>query len=843
MIATILEGSSHFNAVNYNENKVQNGDAYLIEMKNIHGLAALPGYKPEDLRNFFVEYSARNTNIKDAQFHVAFSVKGDEMSAKEITAFAHTWLTKMGYETEGQPMVIYAHTDTGNTHIHVITSRIDPQGKKIDHNNERKRGRRVLEKMMGENVKVKLTTDVESVLNQYNYSSISQCRAIFESSGYEAYEENDSLVLKRNGEVQDRIPKDIILRHANEEDSEDKKKKAQKAAWRAKALLLKICPQCSNRDELAKEARSKFGLAIEWLGQKDAPYGYILVDHKNKQVFNGSTVVKIKNLESRFQPKEVRVALATETISKSLEANQHITTRELNYILAKASGARIRKGELTVGSATISLDPKIKETLANNDHNAWVTSFCPTNEQERRLICRMTRTEDVESITISSTPKEGQEDNIARIIAAYHVFRKDGDKEKLSKLNYRLSWEDNHYYCVDFKNGLIVDLTDKGLTSMAETIAESNKIIADGLKSKTTITTKELNGMLARYSAFIKKGELTIGSETIPLSDDIKEQLNENDHCAWASSFAPTNEKERDLICRLTGTDAIDKVAIAEEHKEYSSEILDAAAKTYRAYMIGNGDTVAKEDGLRIVWVDDTCYFVDLNNTVFIDLTKRQIDKPEYRINKTNRLITEGMKQNPRMTTRELNQILYRSTGARVKKGILYVGSNEIPLPPSMRECLKKNDKHDWVCSFKPANELERQVICSLTGIENVNDIDIAAEPKPVAKETLSFIADAYSTFNRDELKDGMGRLGIKIISAGGKWYAVDFKSSSIVDLEAHGFKTDMFTKPDSSLDKTKESQRRLNLNGVDQGGKGQKRDWEVGDGSEYGEQAQGIKM
>ena len=36
----------------------------------------------------------------------------------------------MGYGEEGQPLLIYGHYDTNNHHIHIVTSRIDPQGKR-----------------------------------------------------------------------------------------------------------------------------------------------------------------------------------------------------------------------------------------------------------------------------------------------------------------------------------------------------------------------------------------------------------------------------------------------------------------------------------------------------------------------------------------------------------------------------------------------------------------------------------------------------------------------------------------------------------------------------------------
>ena len=97
MIATILPGSTNFHAVSYNEHKVSTGSAQRIEMKNFGALGMLEPPTPGELTSFFQGYSDRNKRITKAQFHVAFSCKGHEMSESEILEFAHEWLREMGY--------------------------------------------------------------------------------------------------------------------------------------------------------------------------------------------------------------------------------------------------------------------------------------------------------------------------------------------------------------------------------------------------------------------------------------------------------------------------------------------------------------------------------------------------------------------------------------------------------------------------------------------------------------------------------------------------------------------------------------------------------------------------
>ena len=75
MIITILPSSTSFHAVAYNEKKVEKGLASLMEVANMDGLRQ-EAYSAEAFRKYLEMYSARNTRIQNAQFHVAVICKG-----------------------------------------------------------------------------------------------------------------------------------------------------------------------------------------------------------------------------------------------------------------------------------------------------------------------------------------------------------------------------------------------------------------------------------------------------------------------------------------------------------------------------------------------------------------------------------------------------------------------------------------------------------------------------------------------------------------------------------------------------------------------------------------------
>jgi len=78
MIATILRSSTRFNAVDYNEKKVTQGTAELLEIKNFNLLQNTGNVSSKSLQDYLIKYSAKNDNIQKPQFHLAISCKKDE---------------------------------------------------------------------------------------------------------------------------------------------------------------------------------------------------------------------------------------------------------------------------------------------------------------------------------------------------------------------------------------------------------------------------------------------------------------------------------------------------------------------------------------------------------------------------------------------------------------------------------------------------------------------------------------------------------------------------------------------------------------------------------------------
>ena len=363
MIATILPSSTTFHAVDYNERKVSEGVAELLEMKNFGSIGKIDPYTPDELKQYLIDYTQRNEYIKKPQFHLAIACRGDEYTQEQLLDIAHQYLKEMGYGEEGQPVLIYSHHDTDNNHLHIVTSRIAPDGHKIDHNQERIRSQEVINRIMGENQEQRASDAVRKALD-YRFSTVNQFKAILESSGYECYEKDDRLCIKRDGHVIDTLPMATVQSHLKSFEPDETRRR------QLRAILKKYRDMTADKDELPALMKEKFGIDLVFHGSKDKPYGYTIIDHQTKTVFKGGNVWKLSEL-LQFQSKEERLHRMDEFIDAMLEDNPDLTTRELNRMLRRQFGTHISKGRIAYGDEFIDLQDYQVETLRANDRKAW----------------------------------------------------------------------------------------------------------------------------------------------------------------------------------------------------------------------------------------------------------------------------------------------------------------------------------------------------------------------------------------------------------------------------------------------------------------------------------------
>jgi hypothetical protein len=132
MVAKIKSGKSLIGALNYNENKVKAGKATLIAesgyMKNYEALSFY------DKLFRLTDLAERNIRTTTNTVHLSLNFDITEHLEKErLVAIADDYMKRIGFEF--QPYLVYRHVDAGHPHIHIVTTNIQTDGKRISLNN------------------------------------------------------------------------------------------------------------------------------------------------------------------------------------------------------------------------------------------------------------------------------------------------------------------------------------------------------------------------------------------------------------------------------------------------------------------------------------------------------------------------------------------------------------------------------------------------------------------------------------------------------------------------------------------------------------------------------------
>ena len=336
-----------FPAVTYNEDKIANGVATLMAMANVSDTLRTT---VETLHKFGLSANSEITRyLKDKsetfgnsrttrfQFHLSASAKGKAMSPQELTDFAQEFMNGIGFGN--QPYFVYSHHDTDNNHIHIVTTRIRPNGKPIpDHQDYR---------IINDCVNRLLSADINKEINEifsFDFQTEGQFANIARAFGYKVDKVNDKYHFFKGGaevgtipttEIIDRISADsqqrknrasqlkaIIKKYKNEiaagrivkteEQPKGRKKPTpSKENPDFKKILDKdgkLLPKKSQEQLqlLLNVLKTKFGVEIYFQKDKNGQVrGYGLVDHTGKIAFDGSKVMKLSELID-FTQQQVR---------------------------------------------------------------------------------------------------------------------------------------------------------------------------------------------------------------------------------------------------------------------------------------------------------------------------------------------------------------------------------------------------------------------------------------------------------------------------------------------------------------------------------------------------------
>ncbi|MCK5367341.1 MAG: relaxase/mobilization nuclease domain-containing protein, partial [Cyclobacteriaceae bacterium] len=196
MIIKILSSAKNFSGIKYNERKNDSGESELLCAKNFGGLSFQSDLVRADYINYMKAIGSLNPRVKNKQFHAVISVKGKSMPVDKLMDVGIQYLDKMGYGNN--PYLIYHHDDTDNTHIHLVTTRVDKNGLKVDDSFEKLRSQKVMHEILLRDSLYEADTDISSAL-KYNFSTEAQFKLLLELQGFKVRESGGKSIGKPEG--------------------------------------------------------------------------------------------------------------------------------------------------------------------------------------------------------------------------------------------------------------------------------------------------------------------------------------------------------------------------------------------------------------------------------------------------------------------------------------------------------------------------------------------------------------------------------------------------------------------------------------------------------------------
>ena len=303
------------------------------------------------------------------------------------------------------------------------------------------------------NDRKKKTEDDINLAKLYTFSSFAQFKAIMVSMGYEVYQKDGNVLVKHGGKVQKEIP-------SSEIESLFKSGYRERTRCRQlRSILKKYRDVSSNKEELQKELKTKFGIDIVFFGKKDAPYGYMLVDHANNTIINGARVLAVEELLDFATPEE-RFKRIEDYIDRLLTLNPNITQSEIYHKIRKQR-AYIKKGIIYFDGQSRPLKPFMAEAIDRNNRIAMVEMFNPVTEAERDLLCKIFKVPRKDLVDISPERTHYYTDAVNRLREIFNDENVSSVRSRIHEEGFTIRQEEDATYAINFKQHIIINLTEE----------------------------------------------------------------------------------------------------------------------------------------------------------------------------------------------------------------------------------------------------------------------------------------------------------------------------------------------------------------------------------------------
>ena len=201
MIAKISATENLGGALGYNFKKVQHNEASVLCVNELR--EGFDGtYRIDKVLRDMQALIPEKCRTKKTVFHCSLNPHPDEkLSDEQLTQIVKEYMEALGYGK--QPYIVFKHNDIAREHIHIVSLRIDGEGKKINDKFEKRRSKQItdaLERKFGlipsskisemtvpeppmvnfskGNIKEQVASALRMVLKHYRFCSLGELNAI-----------------------------------------------------------------------------------------------------------------------------------------------------------------------------------------------------------------------------------------------------------------------------------------------------------------------------------------------------------------------------------------------------------------------------------------------------------------------------------------------------------------------------------------------------------------------------------------------------------------------------------------------------------------------------------------
>jgi hypothetical protein len=336
MVAKITVPNSIKRALNYNEQKMKEGAAECIYAHNFLKEAEQLNFYEK--LNRFEKLISLNKRASTNTVHISLNFGLNEKIEKNrLVEIASVYMEKIGFAE--QPYLVYQHLDAGHPHIHIVTTNIQKDGKRISlHNigrNESTKARKEIEiaynlvkaedqKKQSDEIKPLhtqritygrsptkrgITNILDAVLPKYKYASLAELNAVLKLYNLTADRgKEEGIIFKKNG---------LVYRVLDEQGNKIGVPIKASSIYN-KPTLSFLQKKFKENELLKQEHKKRLRTSIDWIMVKHPKnleafkqalqkekislvirqndngviYGLTYIDHNTKCVFNGSDIGK-----------------------------------------------------------------------------------------------------------------------------------------------------------------------------------------------------------------------------------------------------------------------------------------------------------------------------------------------------------------------------------------------------------------------------------------------------------------------------------------------------------------------------------------------------------------------